>query len=131
MSESGDETIWDTDALTSRERVAQTLSGAFPVSRKRRRARVPTKEGSTDTLARTLDRAIRWNTFLFSVNLLWTEILKSVYGSDIDMDSDIVVSARQKIFEGTKRYKWNVLLNMEVSVHGFSKMKGRASNLWK
>jgi hypothetical protein len=125
MSESGDETIWDTDALTSREGVSQTLSGALPVSRKRRIACVSTKEGPTDTLARTLDKAIRWNTFLFSVNLLWTGILKSVYGNDIDMDSDTVVSARNKIFECTKRHKSNVLL------HGFSKMKGRASNLWK
>jgi hypothetical protein len=146
MSESGVEIVRDTgdnsidesnnaeNGVTSRERVAQTLSGALPVSRKRRIARVSTEgeeEGSTDMLVRALDRAIRWNAFLFSVNLLWAEIIKSVYGNDIDMDSDTVIGARNKIFDNTKAYKWNVLRSMEVSVNSFSKMKGRASNLRK
>ena len=143
MSESGVEIVRDTgdnsidesnnaeNGVTSRERVAQTLSGALPVSRKRRIARVSTEgeeEGSTDML---VNRAIRWNAFLFSVNLLWAEIIKSVYGNDIDMDSDTVIGARKKIFDNTKAYKWNVLRSMEVSVNSFSKMKGRASNLRK
>jgi hypothetical protein len=89
------------------------------------------EEDSFDMLIRALDRAIRWNTFLFSVNLLWGEIIKSVYGNDVDMDSNTAVSARNKIFDNTKAHKWNVLHCMEVSVHSFSRMKGRASNLRK
>jgi len=50
------------------------------------------------------------------VNLLWIEIIKSVYGNDIDMDSDTVVGARNKIFDNTKAHKWNVLRSMELHV---------------
>ena len=63
------------------------------------------------------------------MNLLWEEIIRSVYGDDIDMDSNTAITARNKVFDNTKAHKWNVLHYMEVSVRSLSRMKGRASNL--
>jgi hypothetical protein len=51
-------------------------------------AKMPEMRDKTPGSFWTLDRAIHWNTFLFSVNLLWEDIIKSVYGNGIDMDSN-------------------------------------------
>ncbi|KAN0075619.1 hypothetical protein V8E54_006889 [Elaphomyces granulatus] len=73
-------------------------------------------EDDPNEQVRALDRAIRWNTFLFGVNLLWEEILRSVYGDDLDMDSNTAITARNKVFDNTKAHKWNVLHYMELHV---------------
>jgi hypothetical protein len=90
--------------ITACERVAHTLSGALPAPRKRRAACLD-RDDTSDEQVRALDRAIRWNTFLFAVNLLWADIVKLIYGDDIDMDSNIAIDARNKIFDNTKTHK--------------------------
>jgi hypothetical protein len=65
--------------ITACERVAHTLSGALPAPRKRRAACLD-RDDTSDEQVRALDRAIRWNTFLFAVSALWADIINSSMG---------------------------------------------------
>ena len=72
-------------------------------------------ENVVEERIRRLDRSIRWEVLLHFSNFQWLETIQSVYGQDISADSYDFREGREKIFDATKAYKFNVLRNMEVS----------------
>jgi len=101
--------------LSTRARLA--VAATTKKSRKRKRvAEEDDGDGDRNRRIRSLDREIRWSTFLFFTNDLWQDIVKAVYGSTVDMDSDEAMQARAKVFDSVKSYKNKVLLRMEVDI---------------
>ncbi|KAL9023601.1 MAG: hypothetical protein Q9180_008171 [Flavoplaca navasiana] len=74
------------------------------------------EEGELTEEQLTLDRLIRWNTFLCHTNKLWEDIVYEAYGPKFNIDTAIGQAARGKVFENTRSYKSRTVKHMKEHV---------------
>lgn len=101
-------------SFSSRERLTQTVNQA----KKRKRAVIIiAKAADIENFEnmRALNREIRWNIFLFFTNNLWMNIVKKIYESDINVNSNEALQVRAKIFDVIKELKSKIFQKMKIS----------------
>ena len=69
-----------------------------------------------DTAIRRLDRAIRWNTMQTHVNINCNDVVDSVTGGKVDLDTQDFAVLRNKVTENVRSYKNKTINNFIVSV---------------
>jgi hypothetical protein len=86
--------------------------------KRRRRRRTAHQEDAADQDDEKLikvDRATRWESFLLCSSHRWLDIIDSIY-PELEPDTYFWKFVRQKIMEGVKAYKYQVITEFEVSL---------------